>query len=243
MLSFTQYATVASDIQLLSTGTLPAALEGRLNTGNCAVTVIPFIRTGSSLKEQDTIRIWSLIMDIRVLVLTSIAAVTALIDNLEPVNIPDIRLYCIDGATARAAAGLFGEAAITTVAPDSAALAALIINQKEKAVLFCCGDRRLDVLPELLTAAGIRVTEQVVYRTILTPQPIKQQYDGILFFSPSAAESFFSVNNITATTRLFAIGNTTGTALKQYVADNEIIIAAIPSKEATVMSAIQYFKR
>ena len=42
----------------------------------------------------------------------------------------------------------------------------------------------------------LSVDEVIVYKTIETPKVLTKQYDGILFFSPSAVKSFFSKNSI-----------------------------------------------
>ena len=61
-----------------------------------------------------------------------------------------------------------------------------------------------------------------------------------MFFSPSAAESFFSTNTLTDKTILFAIGNTTALSIKKYTG-NKIIVADEAGKNNLVEKAIEYF--
>ena len=79
-----------------------------------------------------------------------------------------------------------------------------------------------------------------MYSTIATVEKLSKRYDGILFFSPSAVESFFSLNEVGSNTILFAIGNTTAEAISQKV-KNKIIIAESPGKEALVKEMLKYF--
>jgi uroporphyrinogen-III synthase len=69
---------------------------------------------------------------------------------------------------------------------------------------------------------------------------IEKTYHGILFFSPSAVQSFFSNNKISDQTILFAIGNTTATEIKKYT-NNKIITGDEPGKENLVTEMIRYY--
>jgi uroporphyrinogen-III synthase len=80
----------------------------------------------------------------------------------------------------------------------------------------------------------------VVYETIETPVKIDKKYNGILFFSPSAARSFFSINKIDTDTVLFAIGTTTAVELRKF-SHNKILVGEHPNKEQLAEKAIGYF--
>jgi uroporphyrinogen-III synthase len=83
-------------------------------------------------------------------------------------------------------------------------------------VLHFCGDRRRSELSESLTEKGFSVTEKKVYQNILTPQKITWgDADGMLFFSPSAVESYVKANEWPAGKIAYAIGPTTAAALQQ----------------------------
>ncbi len=73
-------------------------------------------------------------------------------------------------------------------------LAALIAARRFAApLLFLCGDRRRDVLPAQLRAAGLAVEERVVYRTILDASALRAEATDppawVVFFSPSGVEA------------------------------------------------------
>jgi uroporphyrinogen-III synthase len=148
------------------------------------------------------------------------------------------KIFCTSGATRRMVARRFGEAAIAGTADSAAELAATIVGEGwVKAVWFFCGDLRRNELPARLKQAGIQVHEVVVYRTKLTPQMIGREYDGIAFFSPSAVESFFSINKIPAHMRLFAIGRTTAEAIRRYC-DNPVTTSERPDAELLINQII-----
>jgi uroporphyrinogen-III synthase len=93
----------------------------------------------------------------------------------------------------------------------------------------------------MLRTEGFRVNEWVVYRTILTPQKTQRIYAGIAFFSPSAVESYFSLNTAADGVTLFAIGRTTAAAIQARCAC-PVIISDRPAKEALVRTMIDYFQ-
>jgi len=160
-------------------------------------------------------------------------------------NHPDVQeirrnpAFCVGEKTA----DLLDENGFTVqeIANSAAELAQTIIAQyPTESFTFFNGNLRLDELPNQLKNANVIFNEVGVYETVLTPNAIKTTIDGILFFSPSAVESFLSINKITNET-CFCIGNTTAKAL-QNVTKN-IIIANQPSVENTIIQAINYYKQ
>jgi uroporphyrinogen-III synthase len=122
------------------------------------------------------------------------------------------------------------------------ALAELIAAQKIKSVLFWCGNLRREELPALLRNQNISVTELVVYQTGLYPIRVTEHYDGVMFLSSSAVESFFSVNELPKHTPVFAIGDTTAHALKEYVKE-KIITPEKPDMDLLLQCAHDYFSK
>lgn len=153
---------------------------------------------------------------------------------------PNWNIYCIGNATKHAALRYFDATAIKDTANNAAELAEKIIAAGIKHIVFFCGDKRLDTLPELLRSAKKEVDEVVVYKTTHTPHVITKHYHGVLFLSPSSVQSFFQVNKVAPDTVLFAIGNTTAAAITHYT-NNKVVVSAIPSKEEMVAGAIHYF--
>jgi uroporphyrinogen-III synthase len=153
------------------------------------------------------------------------------------------KIFCIDNATKNAVSKVFDEENIIGTAFYGSQLAEKIIeNTSIKKVVFFCGDQRRDELPQKLKSNGIEIEEIVVYKTIETSQALSKQYDGILFFSPSTVQSFFSKNSIHPKTQIFAIGTTTANAVKSFT-QQPVIIAETPGKENLVNLAIKHFSK
>ena len=110
-----------------------------------------------------------------------------------------------------------------------------------KEVTFFCGNLRMNHLPNRLSAGGIQVKEIMVYQTELTPIAITKEYEAILFFSPSAVHSFFSINTTPVHTVLFSIGETTTAAIETYC-NNKVITSSWPAEADMLEMATAYFK-
>jgi uroporphyrinogen-III synthase len=98
---------------------------------------------------------------------------------------------------------------------------------------------RKETVPKALKAANVNFNEIQVYETTLTPQKIKKAVDGILFFSPSAIESYLMQNKI-KNEICFCIGNTTAEALEKIT--RNIIIADQPSVENVIEDVIEEYR-
>ena len=93
---------------------------------------------------------------------------------------------------------------------------------------------RRNELEGILKDRKIQLNEFNIYSTTLSPSEIKLfPTDGILFFSPSAIQSYVLKNKITTET-LFCIGNTTATEAKKY--STNIIIAKTHTLESVTES-------
>ncbi len=116
---------------------------------------------------------------------------------------------------------------------------AIIENVSDKKFYYFCAEDRLDTLPNKLTEANISWKEIPVYKTQYTPKKYNQQFHGVLFYSPSGVESFFSVN--TMPEHSFCIGETTAKAVKKYT--KNYTVATITTVENVLVKAIKYFKQ
>ncbi|WP_395065590.1 uroporphyrinogen-III synthase [Flavobacterium sp.] len=131
----------------------------------------------------------------------------------------------------------FNVVAYTGYAADLAEIISLIYS--EETFTFFSGNLRRDVLPETLKENGITFNEIEVYETKITSKKITKKLDGILFFSPSAVESYFKMNTIKDET-CFCIGETTAEALENNKIKN-IVIADKPSVENVIYEVIEYY--
>lgn len=116
-----------------------------------------------------------------------------------------------------------------------------LIYSKESFTFFS-GNLRKETLPKALKEANVTFNEIVTYETKLTPFKISaaEKFDGILFFSPSAVESYLSKNKI-KNEICFCIGETTAEALAKNKIKN-IIIAHQPTIENVIEDVIEEYK-
>nr|WP_294938226.1 uroporphyrinogen-III synthase [uncultured Flavobacterium sp.] len=173
------------------------------------------------------------------LIFTSQNAVQSILQHPNSETLKSKKVFCVGSKTK----ALLEENGFTVVAhmgyaADLAEIITLIYPNDS--YTFFSGNLRRDVLPEALTEAGIEFNEIEVYETILTPQKIDSKVDGILFFSPSAIESYLKQNKITSEIA-FCIGETTAETASQSGIKN-IIIANQPSVENVIIQCINEFK-
>ncbi|WP_396191128.1 uroporphyrinogen-III synthase [Flavobacterium sp.] len=131
----------------------------------------------------------------------------------------------------------FNVIAYTGYAADLAEIISLIYS--EESFTFFSGNLRRDVLPNTLKENGITFNEIEVYETKITSKKITKKVDGILFFSPSAVESYFKMNTIKDET-CFCIGETTAEALENKKVKT-IVIADKPSVENVIAEVVEYY--
>ena len=125
-------------------------------------------------------------------------------------------------------------------ASELAEIITLIYNKES--YTFLSGNLRMETLPKALKSAGITFNEIEVYQTELAPFKISDQenFDGILFFSPSAVESYLTSNKIKKEI-CFCIGSTTAKALELNKVKN-IVIAETPTIDEVVLAVIEHYK-
>lgn len=204
------------------------------------------IRIKPILTKEKWDEIFSLLeMKIDYAVFTSSNAVAAVSKYLnEYVNHlpPRWKIFCLSGKTKDAIveqAGTFGTIAAT--AASAAELAQQVIAFGAKELLFFCGDRRREELPTILQNAGVAVHEVVVYEVEKTPAVVTDEYESVLFFSPSAVQSFFAANQLKENVVCFAIGQTTANSLKPYT-HNALYVSKEPTQGALLQEVINHFK-
>ena len=114
----------------------------------------------------------------------------------------------------------------------------IIKDHADKDFIFFCGDKRREELPEFLNKYNINLQEIEVYKTELNSKQTEGNFDGVMFFSPSAVQSFVLRNefeNMTA----FCIGKTTQAEAKKYT--NNIITANKASIENVIVQVIKFY--
>ncbi len=229
-----------NNIQILCTRPLTKILVQEAAQQGILIDEISFIETEPIQNIEVQQEIQQAAIQIATVVFTSMNAVEAVADYLDGQPV-EWNIYSMGTTTNQLVKKYFGERQLAGIANSAAELAELIAedNMIDEAIFFC-GDQRRDELPSILKSNHIDVTEITVYQTIAVTHVIDKTYSGILFFSPSAVESFFSKNKIPATTVLFAIGSTTANEIKKH-SSNKIIISNQPGKENLVAKMMEYF--
>jgi len=112
-------------------------------------------------------------------------------------------------------------------------------NYKNESFLFFCGNRRREELPLILKENKIDFTEVEVYKTSLHKKKFNTVFDGVLFFSPSAVESYQLENKIKESIA-FCIGATTAQEAKKHT--STIVTATKTTIENVIVQAVKHFK-
>lgn len=221
---------VAGTKSLLSTKTLtPAQKELILNAGIGLVekefiSIVPLNFQLNSIPEN--------------IIFTSKNAVKAILDHPAVSQLRTRNVFCVGEKTA----ALLKENDFTVVkaADYGNILADAIVKDYQKEdFLFFCGKNRHPALPDTLKANGVRLIEIEVYDTLLEPKKIDRIFDGVLFFSPSAVQSFYSENTAEESIA-FCIGKTTASEAEKYTGN--IVVANKPTTENLIVQAVKKFK-
>lgn len=230
--------------RVLSTKKLEPGLA-REAAKNYRFTEVEFIRTRSIQTKAKWDELIPLLQTEKLnVIFTSARAVEAVKKYLHPyVSTQPVswKIFSLQGRTAEAVRECFGEASIVATAAHAGALAVRVKEHHPERIVFFCGDQRRDELPSLLQEAGIAMEEVVLYTTEESPVRINDPFDAVLFFSPSAVRSFFSLNQLKEDVVCFAVGATTAGCLASHTR-SRIITSEAASQEALMDAVNQYFK-
>jgi uroporphyrinogen-III synthase len=232
--------------KVLSTKKLKSSLVAKARKNDVEIIEQEFISVTPILSEEkrDEVITWVMSNNVHHVVFTSANAVEAVKNYLPEGDkrfMFNWNIFCISGRTKSALKPYVCDERILATADYGKDLAQKIIERGVKEIVFFCGNRRRDELPAILNDAGIKVHEVTVYETVETPAVAINEVNGILFFSPSAVQSFFSANQLKTDTVCFAIGTTTAEAIKEFTA-NKIIISEATSQESILASVQLYFE-
>jgi len=225
---------------LLSTRPLPKAIieEGAMK--NVIIEELSFIATQPVQDEALFQKIKALAAEPHTVVFTSMNAVEAVACHVSIA--PIWQIYSIGNTTRKLIEEKWGADLIVATAENAQRLGERLIDDGVKEAVFVCGNIRRDELPNKIRSEGGKAEELVVYETRETPTVLAKDYDGILFFSPSAVEAFYSQNKPSKRTVLFAIGKTTEEAIKQH-RSHRIVVANVTDKIGLAQQAIDYLSQ
>lgn len=226
---------------ILCTGPVDETVVNSTEYKEADIDVIPFTTISTELPESTQRQIKDILARKTIVIFTSGNAVRSVGSYMKE-QPAGWTIFCIGNTTFSLAKKYFGEDNIRDTASTASKLAEKIIPVISAAeVIFFCGNLRRTELPDALRKKGIEVKEIIVYKTSLVPVSINKKYDAVLFFSPSAAESFFSRNSVPRHTALFVMGETTAESIKKF-STNQIITGDEPDKNKLISQAIRFVR-
>ena len=226
---------------IISTKELEPELIRQAQEQGITLTVQPFIETFPLRSQQLTAIIHQLAGNPLKILFTSSYAITAIAEILQELIPESWKIYCLEGHTLDTVRLLFPRIPVLGSARDSRKLGKLIVESGDQGpFVFFCGNRRRPDLPETLNKASLPLEEIIVYKTINLSVAMDIPYDGVLFFSPSGAESFFSANVVPEGKICFAIGDTTAKMISSHT-NNRVITCENPGREAMIGELIRHF--
>lgn len=202
----------------------------------------PFLNSGISLVEYDAIRIdyldFTLPKSGQNAIFTSQNAVRAVFENptlIERNDLPSYTCFCV-GEKTKQLLERNGQKVIKK--SKNAQDLALFISKyhKNESFIFFSGNLRRPELPTTLKSEKIDLLEIKSYKTELNPMFFDQNFDKILFFSPSGVQSFMLKNTI-GNSMAICIGKTTATEAKKY--SNNVIQSYQNSIESVIELALK----
>lgn len=220
-----------SGIRILSTKKLqPNQKQFLLNAG-LAVVEVDFITIKYKPVEVNGLK--------QNLIFTSQNAVKSIIQSISPEQLKEHGCFCVGEKTK----ALLEKQGFKVIASAENALLLgkeLAANFGDRSFTFFTGNLRRDELPAELNKSAIEFNEIEIYKTRLSPIKMTIPLEAILFFSPSAVESYLKENNITNEI-CFCIGKTTSKALENLT--SKTIIANQPTVESVISKCIDYYKK
>ena len=218
-------------MRLLSTKILSPQFRDRLIQLGCSVVEYPFIKI-SPLK-------WELQKIENALIFTSQNAIKL---AFESTNISDqIRnknCYCVGEKTKLLLEE--NDQKVVKMSKNASDLAHFIAkNCKNESFSFFCGKQRRPEIEHLLEQYDIPLKIHELYETLLTPKHFESPFDGVLFFSPSAVNSYFLKNTWPEDAYGFCIGPTTAGTLKTHTPN--VLEAKNPSENHLISAIHQHY--
>jgi uroporphyrinogen-III synthase len=213
----------------------------------------PLIKAGVSVLEYDAIKIafidFKVPENLKNAIFTSQNAVRAFLEKFPVEKRPGLHCFCVGQKTKL----LLEENDLKVMKMDKTA--SKLVNyitkyHKSDTFSFICGSHRRDEIPTNLKKTKIKFFEIKTYNTTLNPVHFNQQWNGILFFSPSGVQSFVQgncgltankmISPLSGMTSAFCIGDTTASEAKKHT--NNVMVAKKTTVESVIEKAIEMFE-
>jgi uroporphyrinogen-III synthase len=233
------------DVQLLCTKSVDSQLLSDLASKRIYVDVVPFTAVVPLINNYLIQHIHQLAEEKIIAIFTCTDAVKAVANILNKTAV-DWQIACLDKSTHYAVQDAFPNNNIITIAKDEMLLGKALINQNFNSYtpIYFCGNKRSETIPMIFRSASIKLDEVMVYQTMVKASEISKLYQGILFYSPSAVDSYFVFNNFPNNTIAFCADNNTAEALTKKLSQPAIVVQAADATDASLIeSAIVYFNK
>ena len=222
---------------LLSTRPLPKSIIEEGLSKDVIIEELSFIAI-EPIRDEDVLqKVKGFAKEEHIVVFTSMNAVEAVAAQVD--DVPLWKIYSIGNTTNLLIEEKWGKGKVVATAENGSALAERLIDDDVRDMVFFCGNKRRDELPNKMRSEKRNVEEVIVYNTIETPSKLEKEYDGVVFYSPSAVHAFYTQNRPGKNTLLFAIGKTTEEAIHQYDS-RKVIVGHEANKTDLVKRAIEY---
>ena len=215
---------IEKEIRLFSTKKLSKAQEDLFNT-TIAVESSDFVKVRFNRIAPKVIK-----NEIENVIITSKNAVESLLNSFSADELQFKTIYCVGRRTKKLIEQRIGK--VEHSAKNAHKLAEYLKDELKNGdvVTFFCGDLRRDELPSILAENEITVNEVEAYQAILDPIEMKNDVDGILFYSPSTVQSYLRENS--ADKIAFCIGETTATEARKHF--KHVQVAKVPTVESVI---------
>ena len=162
-------------------------------------------------------------------IITSKNGVEALLDNFTKEELNFKNIFCVGRRTKKMIQQKIGP--VNHAEKNAERLAEYLSKEmKGNSVTYFCSDLRLDTLSKILTENKIEVNEVEAYKTMYSPELVSESIDGMLFYSPSAVNSYLQKN--TTDKVAFCIGASTAKEAQKYF--QKVEVAQIPTVESVI---------
>ena len=162
-------------------------------------------------------------------IITSKNGVEALLDNFTKEELNFKNIFCVGRRTKKMIQQKIGP--VNHAEKNAERLAEYLSKEmKGNSVTYFCSDLRLDTLSKILTENKIEVNEVEAYKTMYSPELVSESIDGVMFYSPSAVNSYLQKN--TTDKVAFCIGASTAKEAQKYF--EKVEVAQIPTVESVI---------
>ncbi len=176
--------------------------------------------------------------EIENVIITSKNGVESLLNSFVKQELQFKKIYCVGRRTKKLIEQNIGTVSHSEKNAEKLA-EYLLKNIKGQEVTYFCSDLRLDILPTVLTENGIIVNEIEAYKTMYSPVNVREQFSGVLFYSPSTIESYLQDNSTDKIA--FCIGESTAKEARKNF--KNVQVANLPTVESVLeLVSLHYVK-